>query len=736
MPRPRPRAVPNAFPAPLSCRRPRPIDWRAVTAALALLVPPALVHAQAVPAAPQPAASTAATGTLPAVDVRSSADERGPADPAFGYRPNSTGSATKTDTPLRETPQSITVITRERIEDMGAQNVQDALNYAAGVRSDAYGLDTKTDWIRVRGTAPDEYLDGLRQTFGFYTTTRVDPYTLERIEVLRGPAAMLYGQGSTGGVVNMVSKRPLAYVQREVGVQVGSFGRRQLQADLTGPLSADGTWSYRVVAVGRDAGTQVDHVPDDRLLLAPSVSWRPNAATSLTLQALRQQDRSGSTAQFPPWSGTLLPNPNGRIPSDRFLGQVGFDRYDSDRSTVGWLFEHKIDDRWTVRQNVRASSNTVAYRQLAPYVYGNPAAPYTDPAQRVLDRYAQYTDVKARMLASDQHLEGRIDAGGVEHRLLVGVDALRFRGSDRTVYDFPIRLGGGAPPVDAYDPVDSGYTPIALPDTAARTTQRQVGLYLQDQMKIGRHWVVVAGLRHDNARNGLEGASTEKSRATSKRLGVMYLADNGLAPYLSYSESFTPVSGTNALGARFKPLQGKQVEAGVKFEPAARDYSVTAAVYRLREVNRVVDDPVLPGNQVQAGSTETQGFEVEWLGRINPRLEISAHYNHLALDSALIAQPRHQAAVWARQRLQIAGIEGFSVAFGVRHAGSFRDGAAPVTPGVTLADATLAWDGGPWRFALSAMNLADKEYVSTCMGRGDCFYGARRTLLLSAHHRF
>lgn len=731
---PRSRVV--AVSAPALSSRPQAIDWCAVTAALALLAPPAFVQAQTAPAPAQPAAATAATGTLPAVNVRATAEERGATDPAFGYRPHSVGSATKTDTPLRETPLSITVITRERIEDMGAQNLQDALNYAAGVRSDAFGVDTKTDWLRVRGTAPDEYLDGLRQTFGFYTTTRVDPYTLERIEVLRGPSAMLYGQGSTGGVVNMVSKRPLPYAQREVGLQIGSFNRRQLQADLTGPLSADGTWSYRLVALARDAGTQVDHVPDDRLLLAPSLTWRPNAATSLTLQALRQQDRSGSTAQFTPWSGTLLPNPNGRIPSDRFLGQTGFDRYDSDRSTVGWLFEHEINDRWTVRQNLRASSNQVAYRQLAPYVYGNPSAPFTDPAQRVLDRYAQYTDVKARMLATDQHLEGRITAGGVEHRLLLGVDALRFRGSDRTIYDFPVSLGGGAPPVDAYDPVDSGYTPIALPDAAVRTTQHQFGLYLQDQMKFGQHWIVVAGLRHDRARNGLEGAPTEKSQATSKRLGLMYLADNGLAPYLSYSESFTPVPGTNALGARFKPLKGKQIEAGIKFEPPGRDYSLTAAVYKLRETNRLVDDPTLPGNQIQAGSTETQGFELEWLGRINPRLEISAHYNHLDLDPALVALPRHQAAVWARQRLQIAGIEGFSVALGVRHASSFRDGAAPVTPGVTLADATFAWDGGPWRFALSAMNLADKEYVASCMGRGDCFYGARRTLLLSATHRF
>jgi iron complex outermembrane receptor protein len=659
---------------------------------------------------------SAAEVTLPAISVTAGS----------GYRPHTAAGATKTDTPLRETPQSITVITRERIEDMGAQGLQDALNYAAGVRSDAFGLDTTLDWLRVRGTAPDQYLDGLRQTFGFYTSTRPDPYMMERIEVLRGPSAMLYGQGSTAGVVNLVSKRPQREAQREIGLQIGSFRRRQLQADLTGPLSND--WSYRVVALARDAGTQVDFVPDDRLLLVPSLTWQPSAATSLTLQALRQQDRSGSTLQFFPWSGTLLPNPNGQIPTDRFIGEPGFDRYDSDRANVGWLFEHRFDERWTVRQNLRVSSNRVGYRQVAPNVYDNPEAPFVDADQRVLARYAQFTDVKAHMLATDQHLEGRIDAGGAEHRLLLGLDALRFRQADRNF--FP-----AATPIDIYSPVYGTYTPPAMPDNPVRTTQYQVGLYLQDQMKFARNWIAVAGVRRDSARNHQEGADTERSRATSKRLGLMYAADNGWSPYLSYSESFTPVTGTNNSG-RFKPLRGKQLEAGVKFEPAGKGWSINAAAYKLRETNQVVDDPVTPGNRVQLGSTETHGVELEGLGRIGRTLDISAHYNYLRNDPQLMALPRHQAALWAKQRLRIAGLDGFSLALGVRHFSAFRDNPAPATPPVTLADAAIAWDSDRWRYALNAVNLADKTYVASCLGRGDCFYGARRSLLLSATHRF
>ncbi|MBO7942169.1 TonB-dependent receptor plug domain-containing protein, partial [Streptomyces sp. S9] len=198
--------------------------------------------------------------------------------------------------------------------DQGALSVQEALGYAAGVRSDAYGLDSRGDWTLIRGSSPTEYLDGLRSSFNYYTSSmRTDPYMLERIEVLRGPSSMLFGQGSTAGVINLVSKRPQAQAQREIGVQLGSFERRQVNADLTGPLTADGTWLYRIVGVYRDSETQVDQVNDDRRLIAPSLTWKPSEDTSLTFQLRWQRDRTGSTAQFFGWSGLLAPNPNGRV---------------------------------------------------------------------------------------------------------------------------------------------------------------------------------------------------------------------------------------------------------------------------------------------------------------------------------------------------------------------------------------------------------------------------------------
>lgn len=654
---------------------------------------------------------------------------------AAGYEASGETTATKTATPLLETPQAVTVVTHRQIEDTGAQGLQEALNYAVGVRSDAYGLDSRTDSMLVRGSSPDNYLDGLRQNFNWYTsTTRTDPYMLERVEVLRGPSSMLYGQGGTAGIVNMISKRPRAAREREIVLQTGSFDRMQVQADWTGPLTEDGRWLYRVVALGRDAETQVDHVRDDRALVAPSLTWRPNDDTSLTLQARWQQDRSGSTLQFFPWSGSGAPNPNGRIPTETFIGETGFDRYDSERLTAGWLFERRLGTHWTVRQNLRLTHNEVDYRTFYTDAFSSPGDSFLDEEQRIIGRYAEISRPEVDMWTADQHAEGSFVTGPVRHQLLVGLDALHFRQNERFVYDEPQHLGGGVPPIDVYDPVYTGYTAGPLAE-APESTQSQAGLYVQDQMKVGPHWIVLAGLRHDRAESGLEGAEDEETDATTGRLGLMYAAAGGWSPYVSYSESFTPVSGTDFHHRRYDPLRGEQVEAGIKFQPPSRGFTVTAAAFELREENRLVNDPENPLNQIQAGSTETSGLELEVLGSLTDIVDLSAHYNYLDNDAELTAAPEHQAAVWARRSFSLGGLGSFTAGLGVRYFDAFRDGIAPTVPELTLYDAMLQWNPGPWSLTLNASNLEDEPYVSTCLPRGDCFYGARRTVSLSVAYQ-
>lgn len=678
-------------------------------------------------ATPAWVAAQAAGATLSEVRVDASAEKESATTPVVGYRARNAATATKTDTPLSETPQSVTVVTRDQLVDQGASNLQDALLYAAGVRSDAYGLDSRSDGMRVRGSYPDIYLDGLRQNYNWYTSvTRTEAYTLERIEVLRGPSGMLFGAGTVAGVINMGSKRPQQEAHREVGVQLGSWNRRQLQADLTGPLTANGEWSYRLVALARAADTQVDHVPDDRRVIAPSLAWRPSAATSLVLQAHWQQDRTGSAAQFLPWSGTLLPNPNGRLPTSRFIGEPG-DYYDSDRESIGWLFEHQFNDTWSLRQNLRLARNENRGAYHWADFYSTVGGFGADPVnQRVIGRFFDDSRTRTRMAAVDTHLQGNLTTGAVRHQLLLGVDWNRQAEDKESATAFST--------IDAYAPV-YGHRVTAPREASPRNVQRQSGIYLQDQMKWGP-WIVVAGLRHDRAVNSLAGAADDRTSDTTKRLGVMYQLAGGWTPYISYAESFSPVSGTNRSGQRFKPLEGEQIELGVKYAPEGSHTQFTAAVYDLKEKNQKVVDPTDPSNSLQTGQTRNKGLELEYKARVATAFDLTAHYNYTDVDPLLEGLPQHQAAVWGVYRFAVGGVRGFSVGAGYRWLSSFRDGNGPKVPAAGVVDALLAYETQDWRYALNISNLADKKYMSTCLARGDCWWASRRNVVLSATYRF
>lgn len=667
---------------------------------------------------------------LPGVTITARADDEAGTGPVRGYTAKRSTTGTKTDTSLLETPQSVTVVTKDLITDTGAVSMQDALAYAAGVLSTPYGVDTRTDWMRVRGADPTVFLDGLRHAYGT-RSTRADPYTLERLEVLRGPAGTLYGSGTVAGVVNMVSKKPLFETQREVGVQYGSFNRRQLQTDLTGALDQEGTLAYRLLAVARKADTQVDHVPDDRSLLAPSISWRPNASTSLTLQGLYQEDKSGVTSQFFPWQGTVLGNPNGRLPSNLFIGEPT-DYYDSERKTFGWQFEHKFGSEWSLRQNFRVAKNEndTVYHYADFYGNGTTAGPggwSIDPInKRNMRRYWWSGLTKQRVTAVDTHIEGSVKTGAIQHQLLFGTDYTSKRESSASTY--------GSSTIDAYAPIYG--TPVAGVRRAnPATKEHQFGFYAQDQIKLGA-WTVLAGLRHDRVESSAQGGAADDSSATTKRLAVMHGFESGWTPYLSYAESFTPQSSIN--GQIFKPLSGTQWEAGVKFAPADGKFAFNAAIFDLKEKNRIRETRVDEYDQL--GKVKNRGVELEARSTIGRDLDLIANYNYVKIDSQLDGQPRQQASVWAKYRFGIAGMPGFSVGAGLRYVNSFHDtangGVSPQVPSVALLDLVFAYDSERWRYALNINNASDKYYVSSCMTRGDCYIGARRNVVASATYRF
>jgi iron complex outermembrane receptor protein len=682
---------------------------------------------------------TGSEKSLPAVTVTSGNETA--TGPVSGFVARRASSATKTDTPLAETPQAISVITRDQIEAQGALTLRQTTAYSAGVVSSYF--DSRVDNFNARGGAVAQYLDGLLRTYGTYNSTKVEPYTLERIELLRGPSSVLYGQGGVGGVLNLVSKRPLPETQREVQVQYGSYDRKQIAADLTGPLDPEGRWLYRLVAVARDSGSQVDWVPDDRLVIAPSLTWRPSADTSLTLQGVHQKDKSGSMIGFFPWQGTLYPSRYGRIPTSTFTGEPGWDAYDSSQNVLGYQFSHRLDDTWTLRQNLRGARTDVDYRSAytsftAAAATGRPPRPVFNADGRTINRDLVQQRNTGRMLVLDNQAEARFATGAVAHTVLVGLDA------QRNVFGTANGRGRAAP-LDVYDPVYGDYTPPARLTPSPEVVQRQLGIYAQEQLKWGP-WAATLGLRHDKAETNSTATRVDDS-AWTHRAGLVYQAAGGWSPYVSYTESFMPLGGVDFYGQAFRPQRGKQWEAGARWQPENGRASLLVAAYELRDTNRKTSDPANPLNSVQIGEARVKGFEVEGKLSLPGSWDATAAYawtdavvsrsNGSDLGKRLSGTPGHSASLWLSHRFVLDGRAGFTAGAGVRYIGETWDGTDTLrTPPATLLDAYLAYDSGPWRFALNAINLADKVQLTTCLTRGDCFFGQRRTVTATAAYRF
>jgi iron complex outermembrane receptor protein len=672
--------------------------------------------------------------TLPAVTVRADADRETATGPVTGYVARRSSTATKTDTPLLEVPQSISVISLAEMQDRGVQDLSQAVATTPGVMTGIYGPDNRGwEYITVRGftARSNGYRDGLARTPAGVTYYQTEPYGLERIEVLRGPASMVFGQGDAGGVINQVSKQPTGERIRELEAQVGSFQRRQLAFDLGDRFATDSPFSYRLVGVGLDSNDQDRYTDGHKLnrtrtYLAPSLRWQPDAATSLTLQAEYLKDRSAEDPYYIAPSDHVLTNVK--------VGDYSFSKLAQEQTAVGYRFEHRLNQDWTLRQNARVSHLTLDRRVVWLDSIGDDG--------RTVARLARTWNDPMRQTGVDTHLQGSLRAGGLEHQLLLGVDwnnqkarALRFIGS--------------APDLDLLNPVYG--QPVAQPtDPLANYTQtvRQVGVYLQDQIQLNERWLVTLGGRQDHVKSITDDhldstRSAQSDSAFSGRAGLTYLVGNGLAPYLSYAESFLPNSGTDAGGNPFQPSRGRQWELGVKYQPEGVRTLLTAAVFDLRKTNVVTYDN-LTFDARQIGKQRSRGLELEAKTEPLPGLKASAAYTWLDIKTVQSADrteagkapsgvPRQAASLW----LDYLVGGGFGVGGGVTFAGRRQNDEANTSsePSVTLYDAVLRYELDAWRFALNVRNLFDRRYYGICY-HGECYSGLERTVTLTARVRF
>ncbi len=647
--------------------------------------------------------------------------------PVQGYFASNASSASKTDKPILETAQSVSVVTAEQINDRKVNKVEDAVAYAAGVRVGGSGLDPRFDTINVRGfetTQSADFLDGLRQAgSGWLALPSIEAYSLERIEVLKGPASVLYGQISPGGMVNRVSKRPSLSARNEVEIQAGSYDHRQGQFDVGGKLDETGDVLFRAVGVYRDAKYSIEQMDNDTRLLAPSLSWQIDPDTSLTLLAQYQERQTAASPML---------YQDGERLTDFWQGDEYFDKLEQRKWSVGYEFEHAFNEAFSLQQNLRYGQldTTNQYLDITGVTDGH-----------ILSRATagSYEDMSS--LSTDTRLVSRFATGNLQHTLVSGVD---YAWLDTAL----VYATGEAPSIDRYAP--DYHQPVARPGDVQvdrHGLEHRAGVYLQDQIEIDR-WRLSAGLRRDwvHARsNGYQfGSEIEPTKtsdsATTGQVGALYLFDSGLAPYVSYATSFQPETGSDASGARFEPTEGEQYEIGLKYQPPGSSTMLTASLYHLTQANVLTRDPVNPLYSEQTGEQVSRGLELEAVSDVTDRLRMTASYSfndaEVTKDTDYEGNapkniPRHLASLWLDYRLPF----GLGFSGGARYTGStYGNGDNTVkNEDYTLFDAGVHYDFegdlDGVRLALNSRNLTDKRYIN-CQD-GYCYRGEARSVVTS-----
>ncbi|UVJ43682.1 TonB-dependent siderophore receptor [Pseudomonas sp. LS1212] len=670
--------------------------------------------------------------------------------PVTGYVATRTAAGTKTDTPIVEAPRSISVVTREQMDDRSVLNLNDALRYTAGVMSSGYGSDSRADWLRIRGFDPTQFLDGLPLPKGSFSNPKVEPWNLERIAVLRGPASSVYGQTPPGGMLDMVSRRPQAENANQVELQAGSNEHKQINFDSTGKIDDEGQFLYRVSGVVRDSNSSTDHVPDKRYNIAPSLTWNINDDTHLTFISQYTRDDTGISGQFLPLQGTKLDSPAGKISHHKNLGDPDWEFYDRTYYALGYALDHRLNDVWQFRQNLRYTKSDLSFQGI------NVATFNTVQPDGTVNRETGIVNEDISQFAVDNNFQADFQTGALSHTLLLGLDHQRSNTNYNWLYGFL-----NVPPTNVNRPIygqdfsNVGY--FNFYDYNQKT--RQTGLYIQDQIALDK-WRLTIGGREDWVHTGTkfynnnEATNTQRDKAFSGNVGLSHVFDNGIAPYVSYTESFQPATGANVNATEsFEPTEGRQYETGIKYQPPGSNTLLTAAVYDLRQKNVKVTEGNITS---QVGELQVRGLELEATTEVTDNLKLIGSYSYTDSEirkgaaneqgNRMALVPRNQATLWSDYTWHSGVLDGFGVGAGVRYVGDTYGNTTNTDLGhvgsYTVYDASVHYDLGRLSnslkgasIAVDAKNLFDKDYLSNCDGYW-CYYGDERNVVASVNYKW
>ncbi|SFH81572.1 TonB-dependent siderophore receptor [Modicisalibacter xianhensis] len=678
------------------------------------------------------------SGALVAMPLAASAQE-GAASPDETGTMVITATALKVEVPALETPRAVSEVSREDLNERAVNSYDEVFRYRSGVISAPYGDDNSADWFFLRGFSGEDstYMDGLRLfREGGYFWWVTEPFGLERVDLLKGPASILYGEAPPGGVVNAISKRPTEERQGLVEIEAGNKDHRQLGVDSAGPVAEHENISYRMVGLFREEDGELEGTGNQRVYLAPSLAVDFSEDTSLTLLASYTKDHGTPSKGFRPVKGSLLDTAFGRIDPETNLGEPDYERLEREQFTLGYEFEHDINSTWQFEQNLRYSRMDLFLRSLSPYTS-------LETDSRTVGRFLTYREGDYDAYTVDNRLVGKWFTSKAENTLLLGIDYQRF--------DINYRVGDGVfTPIDVFDPQYGNLSPGAL-RYRVEDKKEQVGVYLQDQLRLGDRWVLLGGVRHDSV--DVESYSEdptavpydESESQVSFSGGVMYLGDYGLSPYLSYSESFSPQVGRGPDNEAYVPSEGEQWEAGIKYTPDWLDGYMTAAVFDLKETNTLYSN-VGEFIQRQGGERHSRGFELEGVGYITDQLQLTAAYTYLdttiedpdrgEFRAGLI--PYHQASLWLDYSFEGGVLNSVDVGAGVRYVGESVNADPNSNEEVssyTTYDAMASYEFTPsWIAQINIKNLTDEDYISGC--NSWCYYGESRSVIGSLKYRW
>lgn len=693
---------------------------------------------------------------LPETNIDANSSFESAWGPVEGYTAKRTAAGTKTDTALVEVPRSISIATRQQMSDRGVQSLDDAVKYMPGIVSASFGSDTRYDWMRVRGFEPTQFLDGLPLPRGVYANPKAETWNLDRLTLLRGPASSVYGQTPPGGLLDMVSRRPQAESSHEIQLQYGSDNHRQINFASTGKLDEQGQFLYGVSGVVRDSGTQIDHIDNKRYNIAPSLTWNIDEDTSLTFLSQFTRDDTGATSQFYPIQGTKIDMPFGKVSRHKNLGDPDYEYYDRTYYALGYAFEHRFNDVWQFRQNVRYTKSELSFQTITVGSYYQPGGPVDNEGNA--SRMSTNVDEDISQFALDNNFQADFTTGDISHTVLIGLD------HQRTESDFLSIYGFNVPPTNVNNPVYG--LPITRPDRASAYLDYnqktvQTGLYIQDQMALDK-WRLTLGGREDWVHTGTtflnkgNATNTQRDKQFSGNAALSYVFDSGFVPYLSYAESFQPSAGSNAdVEKSFKPTEGQQWELGIKYQPPGSNTLLSAAIYDLTQKNVTVTNNVggVPISS-QTGEVKVHGLELEAVSDVTDNLKVIAAYTLAKSEvqkgqykgNRLQQMPNQQASVWADYTWHTGVLDGFGIGLGARYTGNRYGDEANTWLGkskaYTVFDAAVHYDLGRLdnslkgaSVAVNASNLLNKDYLSTCDGYY-CYYGDQRSVVASATYKF